>query len=104
MNSDSDAGIDNESFIKKMLNFLMLHIRGVKLAAHKAHFCGPVSISAQKLKLRGSTPHEGQGLLRPSQYTWSLGAEVHEQMSRSGGQSEARPPVFKSPSKLGTPS
>ncbi|GFX25051.1 hypothetical protein TNCV_4260181 [Trichonephila clavipes] len=27
---------------------------------------------------------------------------VHEQISRSGDQSEARPPVFKSPSKLGT--
>ncbi|GFW83416.1 hypothetical protein TNCV_2545141 [Trichonephila clavipes] len=27
---------------------------------------------------------------------------VHEQMSRSSGQSEARPPAFKSPSKLGT--
>ncbi|GFW08149.1 uncharacterized protein TNCV_2979161 [Trichonephila clavipes] len=38
----------------------------------------------------------------PSQYTWPLGAEVHEQMSRSGGQSEVRPPVLKSPSKLGT--
>ncbi|GFV24516.1 hypothetical protein TNCV_814001 [Trichonephila clavipes] len=31
-----------------------------------------------------------------------LGTEMHEQMSRSGGQSEARPPVFKSPSKLST--
>ncbi|GFW98993.1 hypothetical protein TNCV_1782121 [Trichonephila clavipes] len=31
-----------------------------------------------------------------------MGAEVHEQMSQSGGQSEARPPVFKSPSKLST--
>ncbi|GFV88426.1 hypothetical protein TNCV_1242391 [Trichonephila clavipes] len=28
--------------------------------------------------------------------------EVHEQMSESGGQPEARPPVFKSPSKLAT--
>ncbi|GFW45668.1 hypothetical protein TNCV_3246051 [Trichonephila clavipes] len=27
---------------------------------------------------------------------------MHEQMSRSGGQSEARPPVLKSPSKLST--
>ncbi|GFX09801.1 hypothetical protein TNCV_654001 [Trichonephila clavipes] len=35
-------------------------------------------------------------------YTWPLGSEVHEQMSRPGGQSEARSPVFKSPSKLGT--
>ncbi|GFW30515.1 hypothetical protein TNCV_454531 [Trichonephila clavipes] len=42
-----------------------------------------------------------EGLLCPSQYTRPLGAEVHEQMSRSGDQSEARPPVFKSPSKLG---
>ncbi|GFV93514.1 hypothetical protein TNCV_1988281 [Trichonephila clavipes] len=31
-----------------------------------------------------------------------LGAEVHQQMSRSGGQTEARPSVFKSQSKLGT--
>ncbi|GFU78672.1 hypothetical protein TNCV_2302831 [Trichonephila clavipes] len=31
-----------------------------------------------------------------------LDAEVHEQVSRSGGQSEARPPVIKFPSKLGT--
>ncbi|GFU98778.1 mariner Mos1 transposase [Trichonephila clavipes] len=38
----------------------------------------------------------------PSQYARSLSAEVHEQISRSGGQSEARPPVFKSLSKLGT--
>ncbi|GFX63981.1 hypothetical protein TNCV_41571 [Trichonephila clavipes] len=30
------------------------------------------------------------------------GAEEHGQMFRSGGQSEARPPVFKSPSKLRT--
>ncbi|GFX29326.1 hypothetical protein TNCV_3218601 [Trichonephila clavipes] len=43
---------------------------------------------------RGATADEGQGLLCPSQYTWLLGAEVHEQMSRSGGQSEAKPPVF----------
>ncbi|GFX42606.1 uncharacterized protein TNCV_261411 [Trichonephila clavipes] len=31
-----------------------------------------------------------------------MGAGVHEQMSRSGGQSDERPPVFKSPRKLGT--
>ncbi|GFU36684.1 hypothetical protein TNCV_3311761 [Trichonephila clavipes] len=37
----------------------------------------------------------------PIQYTRPLGAEVHEQMSRSGGRSETRSPVFKSPSKLG---
>ncbi|GFV63262.1 uncharacterized protein TNCV_1732021 [Trichonephila clavipes] len=55
-----------------------------------------------KLKLSGATAHEGQSLLCPSQYTGPLGAKMHEQMSRSGGQSEARPPVFKSPSKLGT--
>ncbi|GFW60158.1 uncharacterized protein TNCV_1842411 [Trichonephila clavipes] len=55
-----------------------------------------------KLKLCGATAHEGQGLLCPYQYTRPLGAEVHEQIPRSGGQSEARPPVFKSPSKLGT--
>ncbi|GFT55805.1 hypothetical protein TNCV_4521971 [Trichonephila clavipes] len=30
---------------------------------------------------------------------WAL---VHEQMSRLGGLSEERPPVFKTPSKLGT--
>ncbi|GFX05185.1 uncharacterized protein TNCV_1958411 [Trichonephila clavipes] len=50
----------------------------------------------------GATVHEGQDLLCPSQYTSPLGAEVQEQMSRSGGQSEARLPVLKSPSKLGT--
>ncbi|GFX36616.1 hypothetical protein TNCV_3537401 [Trichonephila clavipes] len=33
-------------------------------------------------------------------YTWPLGAELHEQMSRSGApQSEARTLVLKSPSK-----
>ncbi|GFV96844.1 hypothetical protein TNCV_4350571 [Trichonephila clavipes] len=31
-----------------------------------------------------------------------MGAETHERMSRSDGQSEARPSVFKSPSKLST--
>ncbi|GFY12266.1 uncharacterized protein TNCV_283691 [Trichonephila clavipes] len=55
-----------------------------------------------QLKLSGATAHESQGLLCPSHYTGPLGAEVHEQMSGSGGQSEARPSVFKSPSKLGT--
>ncbi|GFS82970.1 hypothetical protein TNCV_1568431 [Trichonephila clavipes] len=44
---------------------------------------------------------EGQGLLCPSQYMRQLDAKVHDQMSRSGGQSEARQPVFKSQSKLG---
>ncbi|GFW35394.1 uncharacterized protein TNCV_2611931 [Trichonephila clavipes] len=57
---------------------------------------------ANKLKLSGATDPEGQDLLCPSQHTWPLGAELHEQMSRSGGQSDARPPVFKSPSKLDT--
>ncbi|GFU62555.1 hypothetical protein TNCV_1313911 [Trichonephila clavipes] len=38
----------------------------------------------------------------PSIHSILLGAEVHEQMSRSGGQSEVRTPVFLSPSKLGT--
>ncbi|GFW17746.1 uncharacterized protein TNCV_2653031 [Trichonephila clavipes] len=52
-------------------------------------------------EISGATAHEGQGLLCPFQYTGPIGAEVHEQMSQSGGQSEARPPVFKSPSKLG---
>ncbi|GFY35411.1 uncharacterized protein TNCV_195041 [Trichonephila clavipes] len=56
-----------------------------------------------KLKLSGATAHEGQGLLCPSQYTRSLCAEMHEHKSRSGGQSEVRPPAFKSPSRLGTP-
>ncbi|GFW11758.1 hypothetical protein TNCV_1083041 [Trichonephila clavipes] len=45
-----------------------------------------------KLKFSGATVHESQGLLCPSQYTRKLGAEVHEQMSRSGGKSEARDP------------
>ncbi|GFV38278.1 hypothetical protein TNCV_1723591 [Trichonephila clavipes] len=31
-----------------------------------------------------------------------MGSEVHEQIFRSGGQSEARPSVFKSPGKLGS--
>ncbi|GFU59481.1 hypothetical protein TNCV_3898191 [Trichonephila clavipes] len=31
-----------------------------------------------------------------------MGAEVHEQLSRSGDQSKARPPVFKSSSNIGT--
>ncbi|GFW61325.1 hypothetical protein TNCV_4136431 [Trichonephila clavipes] len=34
--------------------------------------------------------------------TRPLGAKMHEQMSRSDGQSEERPLVFKSSSKLGT--
>ncbi|GFU97533.1 uncharacterized protein TNCV_4764401 [Trichonephila clavipes] len=55
-----------------------------------------------KLKLSGTTIHEGQELLCPSQYTWPLGAEVHEQMSRFGALSEGRPSVFKTPSKHGT--
>ncbi|GFU53797.1 hypothetical protein TNCV_4254171 [Trichonephila clavipes] len=33
---------------------------------------------------------------------WTLSAKVHEQMCRTGGQSEARSPVFKSPIRLGT--
>ncbi|GFV64250.1 uncharacterized protein TNCV_3000151 [Trichonephila clavipes] len=60
------------------------------------------SLHTSKLKLSGATAHEGQGLLCQSQYAWPFGAEVHEQMSRSGGLSGARPPVSKSPSKLGT--
>ncbi|GFV77044.1 uncharacterized protein TNCV_691121 [Trichonephila clavipes] len=60
-------------------------------------FCGGRS----DLEKSGATAHEGQGLLCPSQYTRPLGAEVHAQMSRSGGQSEATPLVLKSPSKLG---
>ncbi|GFV14986.1 hypothetical protein TNCV_408591, partial [Trichonephila clavipes] len=34
-------------------------------------------------------PMRQRGLLCPSQYTVTLGAEEHEQMSRSGGHSEA---------------
>ncbi|GFW02129.1 hypothetical protein TNCV_4854691 [Trichonephila clavipes] len=44
-----------------------------------------------KLKLSGTTAHESQCLLCSSQYTLPLGAEVLGQISRSGGQSEARP-------------
>ncbi|GFX09862.1 hypothetical protein TNCV_3565401 [Trichonephila clavipes] len=55
-----------------------------------------------KLKLSGTTIHEGQKLLCLSQCTRPLGAEVHEQMSQFGGLSEERPSVFKTPSKLGT--
>ncbi|GFS57076.1 hypothetical protein TNCV_4238581 [Trichonephila clavipes] len=47
-----------------------------------------------KLKLRGATAHVSQDLLCPSQYIWQLGAEVHEQISRSDGQSERISPVF----------
>ncbi|GFU05440.1 uncharacterized protein TNCV_3290881 [Trichonephila clavipes] len=63
------------------------------------YFCGAISYHWE-LKLNGATAHEDQDLLCPSQYT--LAAEVHEQMFRSGVQSEARPPVFKSTSKVGT--
>ncbi|GFX53378.1 uncharacterized protein TNCV_2946171 [Trichonephila clavipes] len=55
-----------------------------------------------RLKLSGTTIHEGQELLCPSYYTRPLGAELHEQMSRFGGLSEERPLLFKTPSKLGT--
>ncbi|GFW35529.1 mariner Mos1 transposase [Trichonephila clavipes] len=41
-----------------------------------------------KLKLSGATSHKGQRLLCSSQYTWTLGTEVNEQMPRSGGQSD----------------
>ncbi|GFV69604.1 uncharacterized protein TNCV_4507191 [Trichonephila clavipes] len=61
-----------------------------------------VASSCSRFGKSGATGHEGQDLLCPSQYRWQLGAEVHEQMSRSGGPSEARSPVFKPPSKLGT--
>ncbi|GFS94108.1 uncharacterized protein TNCV_3785931 [Trichonephila clavipes] len=54
------------------------------------------------LLFRDARAHGDQCLLCPSHHTRPLGAEVHEQMSRSGGQSEARLPVFKSPSKPGT--
>ncbi|GFW13859.1 hypothetical protein TNCV_2097401 [Trichonephila clavipes] len=54
----------------------------------------PNVINSYKLKLSGAIAHEGQDQQCPSQYTGSLGAEVHEQTSRSGGQSEAKPPVF----------
>ncbi|GFY27051.1 hypothetical protein TNCV_2066721 [Trichonephila clavipes] len=63
---------------------------------HVEHIASPAlfqwSPTRDKLKLSGATAHEGQALL--------IGAEVQEQMSRSGGQSEARPPVFKSSDKL----
>ncbi|GFY32677.1 hypothetical protein TNCV_4637831 [Trichonephila clavipes] len=48
----------------------------------------------------GATAHESQGLLCPSQYTGPLGAEVHKQMSRTGGQSEAESSVVKSQARL----
>ncbi|GFW20011.1 hypothetical protein TNCV_867171 [Trichonephila clavipes] len=41
-----------------------------------------------------ATAHEDQRLRCPPQYTCPLGAEVPEQMSRSGGQFEAKSPVF----------
>ncbi|GFU75817.1 uncharacterized protein TNCV_1652771 [Trichonephila clavipes] len=63
---------------------------------------GIATKTSNKLKLSGATAHEGRGLLCPSQNTLLLDVEVHEQMSQSGGQSEARLPVFKFPSKLGT--
>ncbi|GFU62149.1 hypothetical protein TNCV_2473841 [Trichonephila clavipes] len=47
-----------------------------------------------KLKLSDATADESQGLLCSSQYTRPLSAEVREQMSRSGGQSKAKPSVF----------
>ncbi|GFX23712.1 uncharacterized protein TNCV_3596541 [Trichonephila clavipes] len=55
-----------------------------------------------KLKLSGAIAHGGQGQLCPPQYTGPLGAEMHKQMSQSGGQSEARLQAFKPPRKLGT--
>ncbi|GFV39833.1 uncharacterized protein TNCV_4144701 [Trichonephila clavipes] len=63
--------------------------------------CSPLNQKQNdnRLKLIGAAAHESQC---PSQYSCPLDAEVHEQKFRSGGQSEARPPVFKSPSKLGT--
>ncbi|GFY24558.1 hypothetical protein TNCV_1016041 [Trichonephila clavipes] len=50
---------------------------------------GAISDTPYKLKLSSATAHEGQGLQCPSQYTGPLDVEVHEQMSRSVGQSEA---------------
>ncbi|GFW93206.1 uncharacterized protein TNCV_3333661 [Trichonephila clavipes] len=52
--------------------------------------------------LSGATVHEDKDLRCPSHYTWPFGVQVHEQRSRSVCQSELRPPVFKSRSKLGT--
>ncbi|GFU64668.1 dynein heavy chain 2, axonemal [Trichonephila clavipes] len=51
--------------------------------------------SWQTLKETCTDLHE----VKPEEYP---SINVHEQMSLSGGQSEARPPVFKSPSKLDT--
>ncbi|GFX30773.1 transposable element Tcb1 transposase [Trichonephila clavipes] len=42
-------------------------------------------------------PARFQDLSPIEQYACPLGTEVHEQMSRSGGQSEVRPTVFLSP-------
>ncbi|GFV16253.1 uncharacterized protein TNCV_1670581 [Trichonephila clavipes] len=60
----------------------------------------PHLVCRSELKLSGATAQEDQGLLCPCQYTRPLGAEVHEQMSRSGGQSEARPPSVSLHSSL----
>ncbi|GFT30623.1 hypothetical protein TNCV_711671 [Trichonephila clavipes] len=38
-----------------------------------------------------ATAYERQGLLGQSQYTCTLDTEVHEQMSRSGGEFEVKP-------------
>ncbi|GFW57935.1 hypothetical protein TNCV_1418821 [Trichonephila clavipes] len=48
----------------------------------------------------GATTRWGRGLLCPSRNTRPLASEVHEQMSRSGGQSEARPTVLSSESSF----
>ncbi|GFT82786.1 hypothetical protein TNCV_4433721 [Trichonephila clavipes] len=53
-----------------------------------------------KNKLNGATAHKGQALLCPSQYTRSLGAEVHEQMPRSCVQSEAKHTLFSPKASL----
>ncbi|GFX56379.1 hypothetical protein TNCV_2243111 [Trichonephila clavipes] len=45
---------------------------------------------------------DGQGLRCPSQSTWPLVTEVHDQISHSGGQSEVRPSVSKMGTHLST--
>ncbi|GFT59054.1 hypothetical protein TNCV_186361 [Trichonephila clavipes] len=48
----------------------------------------------------GSTAHEGQSLLCPSQFSCLWATEVHEQTFRSGGQSDVKSPVFSSQASL----
>ncbi|GFW99707.1 hypothetical protein TNCV_3419381 [Trichonephila clavipes] len=54
---------------------------------------------------QSALPHRVlEGVSSSLQYSNSVTQQpTREQMSQLGGQSEARPPVFKSPSKFGTP-